>query len=171
MCGCAREALRSLSHWLPSLTPPCSLLAANALQAHVHAGGQPPRCAVIMVEMERWDRCVLYGVKSYSVVPATATWCVADAEVCSESPVELKHRKLSRSLHRTLVDRNLQPDSQERRHIQVLEPVGSPFTLSFVLLGCGKSCECLRDAGDACACARVEGGSRGYSRRRGTGPT
>jgi len=52
-----------------------------------------------------------------------ATWCVADAELCCDSPVEVKHRKLSRSLHRALVDRNLQPDSQERRQIQVS---GSP---------------------------------------------
>ena len=75
---------------------------------------------VMMVEMERWDRCVMYGVKCYSLVPPAATWHVADAELCCDSPVELKHRKLTRSLHRAVVDRNLQPDSAERRLIHVL---------------------------------------------------
>jgi len=92
------------------------------------AMGQGSTRPVMMVEMERWDRCVMYGVKSYSVVPPAATWCVADAELCCDSPVELKHRKLTRSLHRALVDRHLQralvdrhlqPDSQERRQIEV----------------------------------------------------
>ena len=75
---------------------------------------------VMMVEMERWDRCVMHGVKCYSLVPPAATWHVADAELCCDSPVELKHRKLTRSLHRAVVDRNLQPDSAERRPIHVL---------------------------------------------------
>jgi hypothetical protein len=75
---------------------------------------------VMMVEMERWDRCVMHGVKCYSLVPPAATWHVADAELCCDSPVELKHRKLTRSLHRAVVDRNLQPDSAERRLIHVL---------------------------------------------------
>ena len=83
------------------------------------AMGQGSTRPVMMVEMERWDRCVMYGVKSYSVVPPAATWSVADAELCCDSPVELKHRKLTRSLHRALVDRHLQPDSQERRQIEV----------------------------------------------------
>ena len=87
---------------------------------HQARGPQRRPRAVMSVELERWERSVEYGVKTYSVVPPATTWCVADAEVCSESPVELKHRKLTRSLHRALVDRHLQPDSQERRHIQVL---------------------------------------------------
>lgn len=108
--------------------------------------GEGSKRPVMMVEMERWDRCVMYGVKSYSVVPVAATWCVADAELCCDSPVEVKHRKLSRSLHRALVDRNLQPDSQERRQIQVggIPPTDFPvpcargrFTLCCLLRASG----------------------------------
>ena len=97
------------------MPPPLVCGALGCMQAMGEGSKRP----VLMVEMERWDRCVMYGVKSYSVVPVAATWCVADAELCCDSPVEVKHRKLSRSLHRALVDRNLQPDSQERRQIQV----------------------------------------------------
>jgi len=34
--------------------------------------GEGSKRPVMMVEMERWDRCVMYGVKSYSVVPVAA---------------------------------------------------------------------------------------------------
>lgn len=75
---------------------------------------------VIMVEMERWDLTVMFGAKDYSVVPNGGHPSLPDPEVGCDSPVEHKHRKLARSLHRAIVDRNLQPDSEERKQIEAL---------------------------------------------------
>jgi phosphatidylinositol 3-kinase len=103
----------SRSAWL-------DVLAFRRIDQLNQALGSRSTRPVMMVEMERWERCVMYGVKCYSLVPPGNTLHIADAELCIDSPVELKHRKLTRSLHRAVVDRNLQPDSAERRLIHIL---------------------------------------------------
>jgi len=74
----------------------------------------------ITVEMERWDRTVMYGVRPYTQIPSGGNSLLPDPELGCDNPVEHKHRKLARSLHRAHQDRNLQPDAEERRQIETL---------------------------------------------------
>lgn len=72
-----------------SRSPWLDVLTFRRIDQLNQAMGSGSRRPVMMVEMERWDRCVMYGVKSYSIVPPAATWCVADAELCCDSPVKI----------------------------------------------------------------------------------
>ena len=74
----------------------------------------------IVVELERWEGVVSHSFKNYNVVPQGVKGLVRDPEIGCDSPIEHKHRKLARSLHRAIVDRNLKPDVQERRQIDLL---------------------------------------------------
>jgi len=85
-------------------------------QAINHGASRP----LLLVEMVRWDRPVSYAVKTYSLLPRGGGGALPDPELGCDSPVEHKHRKLARSLDRAMVDRNLQPDTQERRQIEAL---------------------------------------------------
>jgi phosphatidylinositol 3-kinase len=101
-------------------TPWLDRLAFRRIE-HINQGmSQRTSPPTIVLELERWEFVVVHGFKHYNVVPQGVRGLVRDPEVGCESPIEHKHRKLARSMHRALVDRNLKPDVHERKQIEIL---------------------------------------------------
>mmetsp|Transcript_623 Transcript_623/g.1491 ORF Transcript_623/g.1491 Transcript_623/m.1491 type:complete len:866 (+) Transcript_623:255-2852(+) len=93
----------------------------------------------LSVELPEFQHAVLHHQATAGMGPAFAPVSMAagglavlhDPEVTRDNPAEVKTQKLARSLARGVVDRDLKPDTEERRRIAAIlrQPPNRPLTV------------------------------------------